>query len=167
MNQTRDVKISEGAEDGPERLVAMHAAYYSRDWGFGPFFRDKVAGDLAEFRLRLPHPDCGLWFARRGRDILGSIAIDGRAAAQDGAHLRWFIVDDVLRGAGTGARLIDHALAFCRRREFASVSLWTFAGLDAARKLYEARGFRLVEEIDAQTWGVNVREQRFLLNAGA
>ena len=155
--------ISTDTLDGPARLVEMHAAFYGRDWDFGDFFRDKIAADLQEFRNALPHQDCRLWFARRAGKTVGSIAIDGRAAAARGAHLRWFILDDGARGSGAGARLIDTALDFCRARRFPSVYLWTFAGLDAARTLYERRGFGLVEQSDARTWGVRVREQRFVL----
>ncbi|MDE2364490.1 MAG: GNAT family N-acetyltransferase [Hyphomicrobiales bacterium] len=146
----------------------MHAGYYRRAWGFGDFFKEKVARDLAEFREASPHCDCGLWFARRADGaIAGSIAIDGRRAADCGAHLRWFIVDDLSRGTGAGARLIDAALAFCRARGFASVYLWTFAGLDSARRLYESRGFRLAGEAEAETWGTRVREQKFVLTLRA
>ena len=158
--QPQMIDIVRDCPDGPDRLVAMHADYYRRAWGFGDYFRDKVAADLAEFRRAQPHAGCVLWFARRAD---GSIAIDGRHADADGAHLRWFIVDDVLRGTGAGARLIDAALAFCRERRFAAVHLWTFAGLDAARRLYETRGFRLVEEAEDETWGVRVCEQKFVL----
>lgn len=158
-----DLEISTDARDGTARLVEMHAAYYRRDWGFGDYFRDKVAADLGEFVGALPQADCGLWFARRDAATIGSIAIDGRAAPKCGAHLRWFILGDAARGTGAGARLIDTALDFCRARNFESVYLWTFAGLDAARSLYERRGFRLAEEVDAETWGVRVREQRFVL----
>jgi GNAT superfamily N-acetyltransferase len=145
------------------RLIEMHAHYYAREWGFGPFFEARVAAEAAAFLAALPRDDSRIWFARKSGRVVGSIAIDGRAAAEAGAHLRWFIVDDSLRGTGAGAALIDAALAFCRDRNFPSVYLWTFAGLDAARRLYEARGFRLVEDVEAQTWGLRMREQRFEL----
>ena len=70
-------------------------------------------------------------------------------------------------GAGAGAALLDAALAFCRAQSFECVYLWTFAGLDAARRLYETRGFRLVEEKDAESWGIQAREQRFVLELRA
>jgi GNAT superfamily N-acetyltransferase len=143
------------------RLIEMHAGFYAREWGFGLYFETKVAREAAEFLGALPQADSQAWFARDGERIVGSIAIDGRHAAADGAHLRWFVVDDSVRGAGAGAALLDAALAFCRARKFSRVYLWTFAGLDAARRLYEARGFRLVEEREARSWGVVVREQRF------
>jgi GNAT superfamily N-acetyltransferase len=75
--------------------------------------------------------------------------------------LRWFIVADSLRGRGFGQRLLDAALAWCRRAGHRRVFLSTFAGLDAARALYERSGLRLVHEADGATWGTTVREQRF------
>lgn len=151
------------------RLVEMHALYYARDWGFGAYFEAKVAAEAAAFLQALPDPDSNFWFARDNGRVVGSIAIDGRADRGSAvpAHLRWFITDDGVRGTGAGARLLDAALDFCRERRFPSVYLWTFAGLDSARKLYEARRFRLVEEIEAASWGVRVREQRFVLELGA
>jgi len=146
------------------RLIEMHALYYARAWGFGPFFEARVAAEAAAFLAALPRDDSRLWVARNSGRVVGSIAIDGRAATKSGAHLRWFIVDESLRRTGAGAALIDAALAFCRDQKFPSVSLWTFAGLDAARRLYEARGFRLVEDVEAETWGLPMREQRFVLN---
>ncbi len=142
----------------------MHARYYAREWGFGPFFEARVAREAAEFAAALPRADSRLWVARAVGRVVGTIAIDGRHAACDGAHLRWFILDDSSRGAGTGAALLDTALVFCRAQRFARVHLSTFAGLDAARRLYESRGFRLAEEQEAESWGARVREQRFVLD---
>ena len=39
--------------------------------------------------------------------------------------------------------------------------LTTFAGLDAARRLYEEIGFTLTSEHADTTWGVPLNEQRF------
>ena len=149
------------------RLVEMHALYYARNWGFGTFFEARVAREAGEFVGALPRADSRLWHVRADGQIAGTIAIDGRHVQTEGAHLRWFILDDASRGAGAGGQLLDAALAFCRARGFARVYLWTFAGLDAARRLYESRGFRLAEEHEAESWGVRVREQRFVLDLGA
>jgi GNAT superfamily N-acetyltransferase len=87
-----------------------------------------------------------------------------------GAHLRWFIVSDALRGRGVGTMLMDAAMEFCRDKGYSQTYLWTFAGLSAARRLYEKAGFVLVEERSGAQWGVEVKEQRFELtrpgNAG-
>ncbi|NDL63735.1 bifunctional helix-turn-helix transcriptional regulator/GNAT family N-acetyltransferase [Acerihabitans arboris] len=144
------------------RIVEMHARFYARHAGFGRYFEGKVAGGLAEFTARLDHPANQLWTAVDGDRIVGSVAIDGEDLADRQAHLRWFIVDDGLRGAGVGRRLLREALAFCDRRAFTATQLWTFRGLDAARRLYESFGFVLAEEFPGRQWGKEMVEQRFI-----
>jgi GNAT superfamily N-acetyltransferase len=145
------------------RIVELHGAYYASRWGFGAFFEARMARELAEFVSRFDPQRDGLWTAVVAGRIEGSIAIDGSRAADGGAHLRWFILDASQRGQGTGRRLLDEAVGFCRRRGHRSVSLWTFAGLDAARRLYEQAEFRLAVERRGAQWGVEVTEQRFEL----
>jgi len=140
-------------------IAALHAHFYAREHGFGIYFEAKVAGECAAFCSRFDPARDGLWLLVDGGRILGSIAIDGAAAG--GAHLRWFVVADEVRGRGHGRQMIEAAMDFCRRAGHGSVYLTTFAGLDAARALYEAQGFRLVAEADGETWGTTVREQRF------
>ena len=43
------------------------------------------------------------------------------------------------------------------------IFLTTFAGLDAARRIYDSAGFVLVHEQHDRTWGTEVMEQRFEL----
>ena len=98
----------------------------------------------------------------RGQEIIGSVAIDGEDLGADIAHLRWFIVDDGVRGSGVGRRLLETALAFVDEKGFAETHLWTFNGLLAARHLYETPGFKCVEEHPGSQWGSEVLEQRFV-----
>ncbi len=67
-----------------------------------------------------------------------------------------------MRGTGVGRQLLSAALAFCDERGFAATHLWTFRGLDAARRLYEDNGFALAEERPGNQWGKKVMEQRFV-----
>jgi len=83
------------------------------------------------------------------------------------AHLRWFIVDDGLRGYGIGRALIGRAMAFVDEAGFGETRLWTFKGLDAARALYEQAGFQLAEEASGAQWGTEVVEQVFVRPAVA
>ena len=103
----------------------------------------------------------GIWLALADGRIEGSIAIDGVEAGAEGAHLRWFIVSDALRGNGAGGKLISTALDFCRVRKYRTVYLWTFEGLNAARHLYEKHGFRMTRQQRGKQWGSEVNEQRF------
>ena len=120
-----------------------------------------MAGGLGDFCNRLDHPDNAVWTVMRGEQILGSIAIDGQDLGAGIAHLRWFILDDSLRGSGLGRRLMAQALAFVDARPFLRTDLWTFDGLSAARHLYEAHGFVLAEQRPGDQWGREVLEQKF------
>ncbi len=145
------------------RMVELHGRYYARDWRFGPYFEAKVASELGELLARLDPKRDGFWTAAENDEIVGGIAIDG-SESLEAARLRFFIVDDAHRGAGLGGRLMRVALDFCREAGHKRVYLTTFAGLDAARKLYERHGFLLTEERPHRTWGVEVTEQRFDLH---
>jgi len=144
------------------RITQMHALYYARTSGFGQRFESVVAEGLAAFCNRLESPSNAIWVAMRGHDIIGSVAIDGEDLGAGIAHLRWFIVEDAVRGTGVGRRLLATALAFVDERAFTETHLWTFKGLSAARQLYEAHGFVCVEEHPGSQWGSEVLEQRFV-----
>ncbi|NTW85601.1 MAG: GNAT family N-acetyltransferase, partial [Holophagaceae bacterium] len=130
---------------------------------FGLFFESKVARELAAFCEAYQEGRDGLWLVLVDGRIEGSLAIDGSRAATEGAHLRWFIVSDAVRGTGAGNALLEAAVAFCRVRHYGSLYLWTFDGLAAARHLYEKVGFELVQEQQGSQWGKPVTEQRFEL----
>lgn len=143
------------------RIVQMHADYYARHSNFGQSFESLVASDMAELMGRLHNPRNEVWVALDGERMVGSIAIDGEGEGGS-AVLRCFILDDSARGKGVGRRLLAEAMKFCDEWGFSSTSLWTFQGLDAARKLYEAFGFRLVQQQEGQQWGRKVTEQCFV-----
>ena len=141
--------------------MTLHADFYSKLVGFGLPFEAKVARELTLFCENYDTERDGLWLVTQNGQIEASIAIDGSHAASDGAHLRWFIASDATRGSGIGSELMTLAMAFCQSRHYKSVYLNTFAGLDAARHLYEKHGFKLVHEQRGTMWGAEVNEQRF------
>ncbi len=150
------------------RIIELHGRYYNDNWGFGLFFESKVATELTEFLGRYDDSSDLFRTAKRGDRIVGAIAIDGSGGPADDARrvarLRWFITAPEARGSGVGRSLMDEAIGFCRRGPFDRIFLWTFAGLDAARHLYESSGFTLVEEHDDDQWGKTVTEQKFALD---
>jgi GNAT superfamily N-acetyltransferase len=149
-------------------VVALQARYYAAAWGFGPFFEAKLARELAEFAGRYDPRQDLILSAADGERTIGAVTIDGGDPHAPGGllHLRWFILADGCRGRGIGRALLDEGLAFARATGRAGIYLWTFAGLDAARRLYDAAGFRLAEEHPGDTWGTRVTEQRFVLPLG-
>jgi GNAT superfamily N-acetyltransferase len=158
------VEIRKGYVPGAiGRVTELHGTYYHAQWGFDSFFEAKVASELAEFINRYDESHDGFWTASAGGRVEGSITIDGIHAAHEGAHLRWFIMSDVLRGKGVGNRLMGTAVDFCRSNRYNRIYLWTFEGLDPAKHLYEKTGFVLVEQRYGMQWGTEVNEQRFEL----
>lgn len=151
-------------------VVRAHAVFYAREWCFGPFFEAKVARELSAFLLRYdPGRDRIVRAEAEGGRFLGSLTVDGSdpALAAGVAHLRWFIVADGTRGRGVGDALLRAGLGFLAEAGFRSCYLTTFAGLDAARRLYERAGFVLAGETEAESWGSRVAEQRFTLDLAA
>jgi hypothetical protein len=124
-----EIQVVEGYVPGAiGRITELHGVYYHRHWGFGLLFEAKVAEELSEFLKRYEEGRDGLWIVLVDGRVEGSIAIDGLHGPSQGAHLRWFILSDALRGSGLENRKIN----------------WIFEGLGAARHLYEKVGFRLV-----------------------
>ena len=146
-------------------IVRLHAEYYAREWGFGVFFEAKVASEAGEYFSRYNETSDRAWLIEIGGAIEGSLIVDGgeSGAAEEGAHLRWFVISDKCRGQGLGERLMAAAVQFCRAAGHRRIYLTTFAGLEPARRLYDRHGFELVSETDDDTWGVTVREQLFAL----
>lgn len=100
-------------------LIGLHTPDEDR-W----FYRERV------------FPTCRVW-GRFDRD-----ALSGIIAFRDGWVEQLYVLPTV-QGRGGGTELLDVAKSACERLE-----LWTFQRNAPARRFYEARGFRLVEETD-------------------
>jgi len=145
------------------KIIESHAVYYYENWGFDVTFETQVGRELSEFVSNFDQNRDGLWVATQNKEFAGALAIDGRHAFIKGVRLRWFIVEPKLQGGGIGKELIRKAVDFCKQKRYPKVYLWTFKGLDSARKVYEAADFRLCEESDVFQWGQNIREQKYEL----
>ncbi|KAH8597514.1 acyl-CoA N-acyltransferase [Bisporella sp. PMI_857] len=145
------------------RVIEMHMDYYSRAFSFGIRFESYLASALGEFLSRLPNSRNQIWVAIDNSErILGSIFIDGQDLGANKAHLRAFIIDDKLRESGIGRRLLAEALAFVDNGTYSETHLWTFRGLDKARRMYEKNGFVLEAETQGTQFGEETTEQHFI-----
>lgn len=160
----QEIKIEIGYVPGSiGRISELHGTYYHEHWGFGLYFEAKVATELSEFLRRYDGNRDGIWIPTVNGRPEGSVAIDGIYAHRSGAHLRWFILSDALRGKGVGRKILERAVDFCKQRGYKRVYLHTFEGLDAARHLYEEAGFTLIGQQRGLQWGTEVNEQSFEL----
>jgi GNAT superfamily N-acetyltransferase len=145
------------------KITEIHAVYYHEHWGFDVSFETQVGRELSIFVSELDEERDGFWVATANGKFAGSVAIDGHDARTEGARLRWFIVDPEFQNAGLGQKLISHAVEFCKKKQYRKVFLWTFEGLDAARRLYERQNFRLSQTHNVDQWGQQIKEQKFEL----
>lgn len=144
-----------------EAVIEHHDRYYRDHWDFDDRFEAQVRRELTTFTENLDPERDGFWWAEKEGAFAGAVAVDGDINCPDGARIRWFIVPEQFQGSGIGTVLFKVAMDFCREKEFPSVHLWTFKGLEAARTLYERNGFALTEEGNFDGWGPKLTEQKF------
>ncbi|MCZ8374629.1 MAG: GNAT family N-acetyltransferase [Beijerinckiaceae bacterium] len=163
MNPGKVVLIRGWVPGIPGWVIAEHGRSYARDWQFGAGFEAKVAEAMGEWLGRYDPGRDLLLTAMLDDKPVGSISLDGSGphVAGEGARIRFFILAEAARGLGIGRRLMGEMMAFIEETGFDRVFLTTFRGLDAARHLYEAEGFRLVAETRDSSWGRPLDEQLF------
>ena len=158
-----EITIHEGYRPGLIGAIAgYHGVIHNQIADLGAIFEGLVATGMSEFMPRVENNANQTWYAEQGGRIIGGITIDGEDLGNNIAHLRWFIIDNTLQSAGLGSKLIRKAIDFCDDQGFDETHLWTYKGLDAAKKLYERHGFKLVEEVKGDQWGKQVIEQKYV-----
>ena len=158
-----EITIHEGYRPGLIGAIAgYHGVIHNQIADLGAIFEGLVATGMSEFMPRLENNANQTWYAEHGGRIIGGITIDGEDLGHNIAHLRWFIIDNTLQSVGLGSKLIKKAMDFCDVQGFDETHLWTYKGLDAAKKLYERHGFKLVEEVKGDQWGKQLVEQKYV-----
>ncbi len=142
-------------------IVHLHETLYASEYNFDATFADYVAGPLATFMQHRTRRE-RLWIAEHNQRLIGCIAIV--AASPPIAQLRWFLVHPSARGHGLGHTLLSSAVSFARDKGYTSIFLWTVAALTAAARLYRAAGFQLAEQRPAHLWGIDLIEERYVLD---
>lgn len=140
------------------KIVVYHDEYYAEHYGFNHDFGKYVEGPLMEFFNR-ESPVERIWLLEDQAGLMGCIALAGVTAEE--AQLRWFYVDESLRGQGHGQNLISLLIDFAIENNYQRIILWTVSLLEEARRLYERNGFVLVEEHETHLWGKTLVEQKY------
>jgi GNAT superfamily N-acetyltransferase len=132
------------------------AASHGVDWTLDVM----IAEEQIEFFRRFDPARDRVWVAMQDGVPKGGLTIEGpKSDSSSDARLRFFILDESVRGLGLGRRMIAAAMQFCRTQRYPRVYLTTLPGLDAAMRLYAEQGFALVSKRDQAFHGSRYVEQ--------
>jgi GNAT superfamily N-acetyltransferase len=136
------LNIEPATIDDLPQLTDLLFDLFSQEADFVPNREKQLRG----LRLILEQPNRGRIFVLRGGDrIIGMINLLITISTAEGGFV--LILEDLVihrdhRGQGYGSKLIEHALAFGREKEFLRITLLTDKEEDRAREFYGKHGFR-------------------------
>ena len=141
------------------RQAVLYTQEYCWDWTYEGLASRILGAFVAEFDASREDA----WVAERGGATVGSIFLmksdDPRIA-----KLRLLYVEPSARGAGVGRKLVDTCIARARELGYRQLTLWTNDILVAARRIYQAAGFRLVSEEPHHSFGHDLVGQTWTLD---
>lgn len=132
-------------------IAARQGQLYAQEYGWDETFEALVAEIGARFVRRFDPKRERCWVAEQGGRTVGSVFVVRKSPRV--AQLRLLYVDPAARGQGLGARLVDECIRFARDKGYRSIMLWTNDVLDAARHIYESRGFVLQKQERHRSFG--------------
>ena len=143
-------------------VVHRHGAVYAQEYGYDAQFEALVAGIVAQFVQRLDPKRERCWIAEQRGEVVGSVFLVARSKTV--AQLRLLLVEPNARGSGLGTRLVSECVRFARQTVYRKVMLWTQSELRAARRLYEAAGFRMVRKEKNHSFGKDLVSETWELD---
>ena len=140
-------------------VVQAHGEVYAKEFGWDTSFETLVARIVADYGEADAQGRQAAWIAEADGRRLGCVFCV--PADETTAKLRILLVHPDGRGLGLGGRLVDTCLDFAREAGYTRMVLWTNSVLAAARSIYLARGFTLVDSEPHHSFGHDLIGQTY------
>lgn len=134
-------------------LIHRQALVYHQQFGWNADYEGLIAGIYSRFQQAPESPPKALWVAERDGRIVGSAFVMPSEGIEGSAQLRMLYTEPEARGQGIGTALVRQCVAFARDNGYARMRLWTHTNQEAARRLYAAAGFAIVETMPEHNFG--------------
>ncbi len=143
-------------------VVQAHGEVYAEEFGWDVSFEALVARIVANYAGEHDPGREAAWIAEWNGQRVGCVF----CVAEDDAtaKLRILLVHPDGRGHRLGARLTAECVRFARASGYSRVRLWTNDPLVAARRIYLAAGFTLIDEEPHHSFGVDLVGQVYQLD---
>ena len=146
-------------------VVQAHGEVYAAEFGWDTSFEALVARIVADFAAEPDPARAAAWIAEVGGARAGCVfCVPGK---HDTARLRILLVHPDARGHGLGAALVAECLRFAAAAGYRELTLWTNDVLTSARRIYQAAGFELVDEVSEHRFGADIVGQHWGLDLTA
>jgi DNA-binding MarR family transcriptional regulator/GNAT superfamily N-acetyltransferase len=143
--------------------VARHGEIYAQEYGWNVEFEGLVAKLFGDFARQPPRKGERMWIAELDGERAGCVFVVRNETDPKAAQLRCLLVEPSARGHGIGRMLVDECLRFARAESYERMVLWTNDVLGAARRIYEAAGFKLVSQNAHHSFGKKLNGQNWSL----
>ncbi|MGI5220650.1 GNAT family N-acetyltransferase [Nocardia sp. CA-290969] len=132
-------------------VIQAHGELYAGEFGWDSSFETLVADIAADYARAHDPAREAAWIANLDGERVGCVFCVREDA--ETAKLRILLVHPKARGQRLGERLVTTCLEFARDAGYRRITLWTNSVLTAARRIYLAQGFELVDEAPHHSFG--------------
>jgi GNAT superfamily N-acetyltransferase len=141
--------------------MSQQAKLYAAEYGWSNEYEALAMEIAAKFIREFRPGKERCWIAEVEGEVAGAVFLVRVDDAT--AKLRLLHVEPHARGLGIGRKLVAECVAFARQCGYRELVLWTNDVLASARRIYEAAGFKLVEEEHHHSFGKDLVGQNWRL----